>query len=219
MRFFTSLKLLVLLLAPVLVTGCAARKDYDYTAFRQHQPRSILVLPPQNNSPDVAASINMLSQATYPLAEAGYYVIPVALVSETLRQNGVMTEGDAHSLPLDKLEKIFGANAVLYITVTQSGTSYVVVDSATVVAANAKLVDLKTGETLWAGEARASSSENKNNTGGLLGMMVSALISQMLTDEDSASHTMAGVTSYRLLSAGQPGGLLYGPRSPKFGTD
>ncbi len=219
MRFFTSLKLLVLLLAPVFVTGCAAKKDFDYTAFRQHQPRSILVLPPQNNSPDVAASINMLSQATYPLAEGGYYVVPVALVSETLRQNGVMTEADAHSLPLDKLQKIFGADAVLFITVTQSGTSYVVVDSATIVTANAKLVDMKTGETLWTGEATASSSEGKKTPGGLLGMVVSALISQMVTDEEVASYTMAGVTGYRLLSTGQPGGLLYGPRSPKFGTD
>ena len=64
---------------------------YDYTAYKQSRPRSILVLPPLNESPEVAASHSMLSQVTMPLAEAGYYVLPVALVDETFKQNGMST--------------------------------------------------------------------------------------------------------------------------------
>ena len=68
------------------VTGCANnRQPYDYTAFKQSRPASILVIPPLNNSPDVAATYSMLSQVTLPLAEAGYYVFPVSLVDETFR--------------------------------------------------------------------------------------------------------------------------------------
>lgn len=34
------------------------------------------------------------------------------------------------------------------------------------------------------------------------------------------AHTpFAGVASYRLLAAGMPNGMLYGPRSPKYKTD
>jgi hypothetical protein len=32
----------------------------------------------------------------------------------------------------------------------------------------------------------------------------------------SSDLKVAGLTSARLLSAGQPGGLLYGPRSPRY---
>ena len=65
----------------LLLTGCVpSQQNIDYTAFRASKPRSILVLPPLNNSPDVRATYSYLSTVTQPLAEAGYYVFPVALV-------------------------------------------------------------------------------------------------------------------------------------------
>ena len=70
-------KLLAATAAIVLMTGCATKPPFDYTAFKESRPRSILVLPPLNNTPDVQASYSVLSYATVPLAEAGYYVFPV----------------------------------------------------------------------------------------------------------------------------------------------
>lgn len=132
------------------MAGCAVpTKNVDYAAFKASKPRSIVVLPPLNESPDVGATYGMLSQVTVPLAEAGYYVLPVALVDETFRQNGLNTAGDIHGVPVAKLHDIFGADAALYITVTQYGSKYMVVSSSTVVSADAKLVDLKSGQTLW----------------------------------------------------------------------
>ena len=96
-----------------------------------------------------------------------------------------------------------------------------VLSSSTVVTAGAKLVDLKTGATLWTGSASASSEEgSSNNNGGLLGMLITAAVKQIISSaQEDAGYPIAGVTSQRLLSAGQPGALLYGPRSPKYGTD
>ncbi|CAJ0792927.1 Putative lipoprotein/NMB1162 [Ralstonia psammae] len=204
-----------------LMAGCAApTKNIDYSAFKSSKPRSIVVLPPLNESPDVGATYGMLSQVTVPLAEAGYYVLPVALVDETFRQNGLTTAGDIHGVPVAKLHDIFGADAALYITVTQYGSKYMVVSSATVVSADAKLVDLKSGQTLWTGHASASNNEGGNNSGGgLIGMLVSAAVNQIIANVTDQGYKVAGTTSARLLSAGQPGGLLYGPRSPKYGTD
>jgi hypothetical protein len=204
-----------------LMAGCAVpTKNVDYAAFKASKPRSIVVLPPLNESPDVGATYGMLSQVTVPLAEAGYYVLPVALVDETFRQNGLTTAGDIHGVPAAKLHDIFGADAALYITVTQYGSKYMVVSSATVVSADAKLVDLKSGQTLWAGHASASNNEGGNNSGGgLIGMLVSAAVNQIIANVTDQGYKVAGTTSARLLSAGQPGGLLYGPRSPKYGTD
>ncbi|MFP4592571.1 MAG: DUF799 domain-containing protein [bacterium] len=204
-----------------LMAGCAApTKNVDYAAFKASKPRSIVVLPPLNESPDVGATYGMLSQVTVPLAEAGYYVLPVALVDETFRQNGLTAAGDIHGVPVAKLHDIFGADAALYVNITQYGTKYMVISSATVVTADAKLVDLRSGQTLWTGRASASSNEGNNNSGGgIIGMLVTAAVTQIINSATDAGYKVAGTTSARLLSAGHPGSLLYGPRSPKYGMD
>ncbi|MEB3839543.1 DUF799 domain-containing protein [Pseudomonas guariconensis] len=213
-------QLLVSVCVLALLTGCAERKTIDYTAYKQSRPKSILTLPPLNESPDVKATYSMLSQVTYPLAEAGYYVMPVALVDETFRQNGLSTPADIHQLPPNKLHEIFGADAGLYVTVSDYGTRYMVLSSATVVTASAKLVDLKSGTTLWTGSASASSEEGRQNQGGLIGMLVTAAINQIISNvQDDAGYPIAGITSSRLLTPQPNGGILYGPRSPKYGTD
>lgn len=204
-----------------LFGGCAGQKSTtDYSAFKQSRPRSIVVLPPVNESPDIKATYSVLSQITFPLAEAGYYVMPVALVDETFRQNGLTTPNDISQVAPSKLRDIFGADAALYISVTKYGTSYIVISSQTVVTATAKLVDLKTGMTLWTGAASASSDEGGNNSGGgLVGMLITAAVKQIINSSTDASHPIAGIASNRLLSAGHNAGLLYGPHSPKYGTD
>jgi len=65
----------------------------------------------------VKATAGVWAQATLPLAEAGYYVSPVALVDETFRQNGVTTAYDASQIPFEKLREFFGADAAVYIRV------------------------------------------------------------------------------------------------------
>ena len=207
--------------ACVLATaGCATAPPVDYTAFKESRPASILVLPPLNNTPEVQASYSVLSFATRPLAEAGYYVMPVTLVAEAFKENGMTQAADMHSTPLDKLRKIFGADAVLYITVSKYGSVFMVVNSAAVVTAEARLVDLRTGKELWRGTASASSDEGQNQQqGGLLGLVVAAVVKQVLASATDQSHKVAGVATTRLLSAGTKTGVLYGPRSPNYGKD
>lgn len=205
-----------------LLGGCAQQPAarYDYSAYKASKPASILVLPPVNESPDVKATYSLYSQVTQPLAEAGYYVLPVALVDETFKSNGLTNAADIQETSPAKLREIFGADAGLYITVTEYGTKYVVIDSQTTVTAKARLVDLKTGVTLWTGAASASSNEGNNNSGGgLIGMLITAAVKQVINSSSDAAHPIAGVTDARLLSVGHNAGLLYGPRSPKYGTD
>ncbi|KVN88037.1 hypothetical protein WJ96_10030 [Burkholderia ubonensis] len=219
-----SFKLLSVLSIVALLSACAQPvKHADYTAFKKSQPRSILVLPPVNETSDVAATYGMLSQMTLPLAEAGYYVVPVAVMDEAFKQNGLTNAAEIQDVPPAKLREIFGADAVLYSKVSKYGSVYQVIDSTTVVTASAKLVDLKTGDVLWQGKGSASGKELGNNVNvggfGIVGMLVQAAVKQIahsLTDE---AHDVAGLTSNRLLSAGPPTGLLYGPRSRKYGTD
>lgn len=206
----------------VLLSGCVSTPaERDYTAFRSSKPQSILVLPPVNETADVNATSGMLAQMTMPLAEAGYYVLPVAEMNETFRHNGLSTPEDIQEVSPAKMREIFGADAVLASKVTQYGTVYHVIDSDTVVAASAKLVDLRTGELLWEGSGRASAKELANFSvgGGLITMLVQAAVRQVADTLADRSYGVAGLASQRLLWAGHPNGLLYGPRSPKYGTD
>ncbi|MBV6323910.1 DUF799 domain-containing protein [Duganella violaceipulchra] len=212
------LKLAVCVVPAALIVGCATPKaPYDYTAFKAAKPRSIVVLPPLNNSPEVNAGNSFYAQVTYPLAEAGYYVLPVALVGETFKQNGLTSAADIHAVDAKKLNEIFGADAAMYVTITNYGASYNVLNSVVLVTANAKLVDLKTGKLLWSGTASASNNEGGNSGGGgLIGALVAAAVKQIIASTTDASHPVAGVASARLLSAGTPNGMLYGPRSENY---
>lgn len=205
--------------ALLVLQGCATLpQPYDYTAYKQAMPASILVLPPVNATPEVQATPSVLAQVTLPLAESGYYVLPVSLVDETLRNNGMHTPEDAHQIAPAKLREIFGADAGLYMTVTRYGSVYKVLNSETAVSLQAKLVDLRSGQLLWEGAASASSAEQQNNSqGGLIGLLVKAVVDQIISASTDRSHPMAGLASQRLLAAGRPNGLLYGPRSPAYG--
>lgn len=211
---------LVLPLAALLV-GCAQPAAYDYSSFRQSAPKSILVIPPEDLTLDSNASHSLLSQVTYPLAEAGYYVFPVAVVEETFQQNGLTNAHDIRNVKAEKLAQIFGADALLDLTIKEYGTKYKVIDSETVVTAEAKLLDLKTGQLLWNGKATASSKEQSSNTGGghPIGILLSAVVKQIASKITDKGHEIAGITSNRLLAAGRPGGILYGPRSPMHGKE
>jgi hypothetical protein len=214
-----ALRVATLIAGVTLLAACATPQPYAYAAFKEARPASILVLPPLNSSPDVNATYSVMSQTTVPLAESGYYVFPVTLVDETFKQNGLTTPADIQGVSAGKLREIFGADAALYIDVKQYGTSYAIIASETRVTAEARLVDLRSSRTLWAGTATASSAEGDSNSGGLIGMLVKAAIRQIVETVTSQGHLIAGTASARLLSAGRPNGVLYGPRSPKYLKD
>jgi len=214
MPLLTSLRTLAALAAIALLAGCATQQPYDYSAFKESSPASILVLPPVNKSPDIKATYSMYSLITAPLSEAGYYVLPVAVVNETFKQNGMANAEEIREVPPQKLYEIFGADTVLYIDVTEYGSSYKVISSEVAVAASATLVDLRTGKELWKGIARASSAEQQQNSGGgLAGILITALVNQVMNTLNDRGHEIAGITSARLLSSNPVNGILPGPRA------
>lgn len=216
-----SKKAFALLITAVLATGCAAPPPgYDYAAFRQAKPATILVMPPVNQSPDVKASNSVWAQAAFPLAESGYYVVPVTIVAETLRENGMVNPEEAAQASPEKLRNFFGADAALYVTVKDYGSTYKVISSESRVTVEGKLVDLRTGQKLWDGSATASTAESQqSSSGGLVGTLVKALVTQIMESATNAAHPMAGLANQRMLASGRPAGMLYGPRSPQYEKD
>jgi len=204
--------------ALALLGGCVHMPPpHDYTAFRQAKPATLLVMPPVSDALDLKASPGVWANATLPLAEAGYYVLPVTLVDATFRQNGVDNANDAQALPTQKLHEVFGADAAVYIKVSRYGTRYQVINSDTSVEVSARIVDLRTGALLWEGKAEASSSEQSQGQNGLAAMMIEALVRQVVGTATDLSFNYAAIADQRLLGAQGADGVLPGPRSPKYG--
>lgn len=210
-------KLLILLSGILLLSGCAKQMpSYDYSELKESKPKSILVVLPVNNSVDVKADTSVLARATYPLAELGYYVYPVSLVDEVFKQNG-LTDGHAiRSANIKKIYDIFGADSILYINVDKYGTSYKVFDSVTEVELEGKLVDLKTGKTLWEGTGYFAQGSTHSNDGALVAL-VKAAVSQIIDTTKDKGYEVSASAMSSLVHVGKNGGLLVGPRHPSYG--
>jgi len=191
-----------------MLSGCATVAPKDYTEYRKAIPHSILVLPPVNESNEVIAPYSLLTTTTRPLAELGYYVIPVVIADQLLKENGLALPDEMHQAPLKKLYEVFGADAVLYITIEKYGSKYQLISSNTIVFARAQLIDARTGTKLWEGRAQTV-------YGGQSGLL-QALVEQVINKLSDQAHQVAAMASYQLLTT--PGqGLLKGPRHPEYG--
>jgi hypothetical protein len=196
----------------LMLSGCATPKPYDYTNFRAHPPRSILVLPPLNESTAVEGTYGYLSTVTFPLAEMGYYVYPVSVTDQFLKENGMPTAGEMHQVPLDKVREIIGADAVLYVTLKQYGTKYEVISSVTTVQARGKLVDTRTGLVLW--EGTGIGQEGSGGSGNILADMIIAVGSQAINSSVDHAHTVCPRANTMMFTP-KDHGLLYGPYHPQ----
>ncbi len=199
------------------LAGCSTTETFDYQPYLDAMPRSILVLPPLDRTPEVAACYGWLSTITRPLAERGYYVFPVGLVDRILRENGLPTPGEMHQVSLAKLKEVFGADAVLYVTVTEWGTSYQVLASVTSVRVEATLVDVDTGALLWSGGGYAQHNPGQGNQ-GLLGMMIGAAVNQIATSVFDPTLDVSRDANAAFVGDSRRG-LLIGPFHPDFEED
>jgi hypothetical protein len=189
-----------------------------YAVSGDDRPRSILIMPPVNQSPDIKAPTAFLATSTWPLAESGYYVIPVSLSSRMFRENGVTVAEDAHSIAPSRLREIFGADSALYITITRYGVKYVGIASVVEAAASARLIDLRNGLELWSGRVALSESSN-NRSGNILDMLITSAFDQIANVLSDKAYDMGKKANHQMLSAGRQKGLLYGPYHSRYGTD
>lgn len=149
-----SLAPLVVIVASSLFSGCYRQA---WLRAQEYGTRSIVVLPPLNESSEITASYELYSTITEPLANRGYYVYPVAIVDQFMKENGLPTAGEMHAVPLGKIHEIIGADAVLYPTVAAwHGPNLATIALAiltktapSTVEARYRLVDVKSGDVIW----------------------------------------------------------------------
>src|SRR3984957_14273214 len=171
-----SLKSRIALLGiAALFAGCANRPPrYDYSQFRPEGPRSILVVPVINKSIDINAPDYFLATIATPLAERGYYVFPVNMVKSVLADDGLSDANMVHSGDPHRLGELFGADAVMYISIERWDAKYVVLATTVTVELNYTLRSAHTGRVLW-NNHKIVVYHPQQNSGGVAGLVANAI--------------------------------------------
>jgi hypothetical protein len=171
----------LLILMAVLLTGCvAAVPKTDLSAFQIAKPRSILVVPAVNKSLDVDAPNYLLTTLTIPLAEKGFYVFPVHTAKTVLEQEGFYEGEQVHQQAPATLAKMFGADAVLYVTINRWDAKYAVLAATVTVNFDYRLV-AKDGTEIWRANKQMQYSPQNQNTGHPLANLIAAAVSAAMT--------------------------------------
>lgn len=176
----TSLRLLLTLIFTALLAGCISFPYEDpLAAYHEVKPTAILIVPVVNESVDVQAPTSVLTTLPKLLGEKGYYVFPVNTVKTVLEYEGLYEPAEIHQLPASDLASWFGADAILYVTIHEWTSRYIVFSTTTEVDFEYRIVD-KNGTELWTARENLSYTPQSDNSGGgmagLLSMAVNAAV-------------------------------------------
>jgi hypothetical protein len=167
-------QIISLFMVLILISACAqplAKKDY--ASFRNADPKSLLIVPAVNRSLQVTAPDYYLSTISVPLAERGYYVFPVHLVKRVMEEDGMSDANMIHKQDPVKLALLFGADAVLYVTIEKWESRYAILTATTEVEIKYVIKDGKSGEELWSHQQ--SMVYQPAQQSGLAGLIVNAI--------------------------------------------
>lgn len=174
------MKITSVVLAVVMLTGCVAQEvKRDQSAYVAAAPRSILVVPVVNKSLEVDASNYMLSTLAVPMAEKGYYVFPVHTTKFVLEHEGFYESDRVHQQPTQDIAKLFGADAVLYVTINRWDAQYALLSTTVTVEAQYRMV-AKDGTEIWQ-DSRKVVYTPQSSGGHPIAVLVSALINAAVT--------------------------------------
>lgn len=216
----TRVGAIVALVLSAALAGCAtAPAPKNYSAFRAENPRSILVVPVLNNTLNVPAPDFFLSTISRPFAERGYYVFPAHMVKRVMEDDGLGDAGLIHSTDASRLGHLFGCDAVLYVTIQQWDSKYVVLATQTTVRFDYALKSCKTGAVLWQDTQTMAYSPQANSSGNPIADLIAQAI--LAAVEKGAPNYMPLTIQANAQSASWPGrGLPAGPYLPvQYGKD
>lgn len=191
-----------LLVAMLMVSGCAPKlitKGEAFPKMYEEKPRSLLILPPMNESTDAEAKGYYMTTIEMPFALMGYYTFPVEMVSDIMKQEGVYDTELLYNMPLDKFNEYFGADAVLYTRIKIWNVSYMIIASNLTVSIEAEIVSTKTSQQLWKYTGTIVVDLSGGNSGGSLAGLVASAIATAINTAAADYVKYARVANNRLI--------------------
>ena len=175
------MKRLLAVAGALILAGCAATPvKKDLSAFEAAKPRSILVVPAVNRSLDVDAPNYLLSTLPVPLAEKGFYVFPVNTAKFVLEQEGLYEGEQVHQQPAAALAQLFGADAVLFVTINRWDAQYALLTTTVTVEFDYRMVG-RDGQEIWQAKQRMQYQPQSSNTGHPVGNLIAMAVNAAIT--------------------------------------
>ncbi|MFT5660865.1 MAG: hypothetical protein ACI9TV_001509 [Sulfurimonas sp.] len=206
-----------LIVSIFFLTGCGPAvitKDAAFPKMYEQQPRSILILPPMNESTDAEAKDYYMTTTEAPFALMGYYTFPTEMVADIMKQEGVYDTEILYDMPLNKFYEYFGADTVLMTKIKKWDLSYMVIASHLTIQIEAQILSTRTSEELWKYTGTVVIDLGGGDGGGsLVGLIVSAIATAVNTA--AADYVdYAHLANKRIIST-----LPAGPYSSKYMQD
>ncbi len=179
-----------------ILSGCGpsyVTKGAEFPKMYEQTPKSILILPPMNESTDAEAKDYYMTTTEMPFALMGYYTFPTEMVSDIMKQEGVYDTEILYNMPLDKYYEYFGADTVLFTRIKKWDVSYMVLASSLTISIEAKIVSTKTSQELWKYTGTVvvdlSGGDTGGGIGGLIAKAVIAAVNTATADYVKYAHT------------------------------
>lgn len=202
----------VALLASLAAACATAPAPKDYTAFNTAKPRSILVVPVINHSPETEAADLFLTTLAVPLAERGYYTFPTNLTKKLIENDGLSDPQLVHSAQTPRLAGLFNADSVLYVEILDWKSQYVLTSSNIVVKFLYTLKDGKSGNLLWQDEQSYTYSKSAQSGNIFADLIANAVVAAI--DNARSDYTPVAMQANALALTIDGQGLPFGPYSP-----
>lgn len=148
------LKPILLVLVLILISSsCMPKIPHNIVPdYQDRLPRSVAVLPVQNETVDMDAPRAFRPELFSMISRKGYVSPPTAEIDSKLAERNIREAGQLGSMTPQEIGKLLNVDAVLYTTVTEWSTVYLVVYASIKVGGRFQLIDTKTGEQLWESE-------------------------------------------------------------------
>ncbi|MFQ3198927.1 MAG: hypothetical protein ACI8R9_001586 [Paraglaciecola sp.] len=188
MKRLASLAMVVLTLQMV---GCTAptflTKGEAYPKMYQEGTNAIVVVPAVNRSTAADAPQLYSTTIAQPLAEAGYYVLPIPMVEMMLAYEGVSEGEQLRNVDVTKFKTMFGADSVLFVTINQWDTNYYITGGNVTVGADFELISTTSKQILWT-YRNVVVINTSGNSGNLLADIITTAITTAMVDYVPVAH-------------------------------
>lgn len=174
-------RLVTLSILFLVLTACASQRVVDHPRFADPRTRSVIILPPANETTAAQAGELYVTTMAVPLTRAGFYVFPTQVTREIMRNEGIVDGAQLDEIAPQSFYQLFGADMILRTRITEWNTSYLIIGGSVSVAAEFELVSTHTGEVLWNTRERrvANTSGGSSN---LLGMLLETALNTAQQD-------------------------------------
>lgn len=196
-----NIKTFIICCSALVLSGCVttSSKEKAFPAmYDTNVPKNtVLVAPVINDSTSSEASEYLASTLAEPLVNKGYYVLPIPITADIFKQIGIVDGRELKGIPFDTYKNKFGADSVLFVTISKWDTNYMVLAGNVEVELKYVMVSTNTGKIIWSYQ-NSMVVDTTSSSGSILVDLVATAISTAATDYIPVAQQVNAMTSQSL---------------------